>query len=35
VDHSEGKGVERAVAIMRFHGGSTRLCQLRTTLFWP
>jgi hypothetical protein len=35
VDHSEGKGGERVMAIPRFQGGSPRLCQLRTELFWP
>jgi hypothetical protein len=34
VDHSEGKGGERAMAILRFQGGSPHLCQLRTTSFW-
>jgi hypothetical protein len=33
--HSEGKGGERAMAIPRFQGGSPRLCELRTTPFWP
>jgi hypothetical protein len=35
VDHLEGKDEKRVVAIMRFQGGSPRLCQLRTTLFCP
>jgi hypothetical protein len=35
VDHSKGKGGERAMAISRFQDGSHRLCQLRTVLFWP
>jgi hypothetical protein len=26
VDHSKGKGGERAMAILRFQGGSPRLC---------
>jgi hypothetical protein len=33
--HSEEKGGERVVAILRFQGCSPRLCQLRTALFWP
>jgi hypothetical protein len=33
VEHSEGKGGERVVAIPRFQGGSTRLCRLRTSSF--
>jgi hypothetical protein len=35
VDHSEGMGGERVMAILRFHDGSPRLCQLRTVSFWP
>jgi hypothetical protein len=35
VDHSEGKGGERVMAILRFQGGSPHLCRLRTTSFWP
>jgi hypothetical protein len=35
VDHSEGKGGERDVAIPRFQGGSPPLCRLRTISFWP
>jgi hypothetical protein len=35
VEHSEGKGGERAVDIPRFQGGSPRLCRLRTISFWP
>jgi hypothetical protein len=35
VKHSEGKGGESVVTILRFLCGSPRLCQLRTTLFWP
>jgi hypothetical protein len=35
VDHSEGTGGERIVAIMRFQGGSPCLCRLRTTFFGP
>jgi hypothetical protein len=30
VEHSEGKGGESAVAILRFLCGSPRLCRLRT-----
>jgi hypothetical protein len=30
VEHSEGKGEESAVAILRFLCGSPQLCQLRT-----
>jgi hypothetical protein len=30
VEHSEGKGMESIVAILRFLCGSPRLCQLRT-----
>jgi hypothetical protein len=30
VEHSEGKGGESVVAILRFLCGSPRLCQLRT-----
>jgi hypothetical protein len=33
VDHSEGKGGERVMPVLRFQGGSPRLCRLRTTLF--
>jgi hypothetical protein len=35
VEHSEGKGGESAVAILRFLCGSPRPCRLRTALFWP
>jgi hypothetical protein len=35
VEHSEGKGGERAVAIPKFQGGNPHICRLRTTLFWP
>jgi hypothetical protein len=35
VEHSEGKGGESVVAILRFLCGSPRPCQLRTVLFWP
>jgi hypothetical protein len=35
VDHSEGKGGERVMAIPRFQGGSPRLCRLRTASFLP
>jgi hypothetical protein len=35
VEHSEGKGGERVMAILGFQGGSPLLCRLRTTLFWP
>jgi hypothetical protein len=34
VDHLEGKGGERVMAILRFQGGSPRLCRLRTAIFW-
>jgi hypothetical protein len=30
VEHSEGKGGESAVSILRFICGSPRLCRLRT-----
>jgi hypothetical protein len=30
VEHSEGKGRESVVAILRFLCGSSRLCRLRT-----
>jgi hypothetical protein len=35
VEHSEGKGGESVVAILRFLCGSPRPCRLRTALFWP
>jgi hypothetical protein len=35
VEHSEGKGGESGVAILRFLCSSTRPCRLRTALFWP
>jgi hypothetical protein len=35
VEHSEGKGEESVVAILRFLCGSPRPCRLRTALFWP
>jgi hypothetical protein len=35
VEHSEGKGRESDVAILRFLCGSRRPCWLRTALFWP
>jgi hypothetical protein len=35
VEHSEGKGRERAMAIPRFLCGSSRLRRLRTGPFWP
>jgi hypothetical protein len=35
VEHMEGNGVERVVAITRFQGGGPYLCRLRTTSFWP
>jgi hypothetical protein len=35
VDHTEGKGGERVVAVLRFQCGSPRLCRLRTTSFCP
>jgi hypothetical protein len=34
VEHSEGKGGERAMAIPRFLCDSPRLCRLRTAPFW-
>jgi hypothetical protein len=33
VEHSEGKGVESVVAILRFLCGSSRSCRLRTAPF--
>jgi hypothetical protein len=33
VEHSEGKGGENVVAILRFLCGSSRPCQLRTAPF--
>jgi hypothetical protein len=33
VEHSEGKGGESDVAILRFLCASTHLCRLRTTSF--
>jgi hypothetical protein len=35
VEHSEGKGGESVVAILRFLCGSPRLCQLRTERLVP
>jgi hypothetical protein len=35
VEHSEGKGGEGVVAILRFLCGSPRSCRLRTMSFWP
>jgi hypothetical protein len=35
VEHSEGKGGESDVAILRFLCGSPNLCQLRTASLWP
>jgi hypothetical protein len=35
VEHSEGKGGESVVVILRFLCGSLRLCQLRTGHFGP
>jgi hypothetical protein len=35
VEHSEGKGGESDVAILRFLRGSPDPCRLRTTSFWP
>ncbi len=35
VEHSEGKGGESVVAILRFLCGSPCPCRLRTTSFWP
>jgi hypothetical protein len=34
VEHSEGKGGESAMAILRFLCGSPRPCRLRTAQFW-
>jgi hypothetical protein len=34
VEHSERKGEESVVAILRFLCGSPRPCQLRTMTFW-
>jgi hypothetical protein len=34
VEHSEGKGGESVVPILRFLCGIPHLCQLRTVLFW-
>jgi hypothetical protein len=35
VEHSEGKGGESVVAILRFLCGSPHPCRLRTVPFWP
>jgi hypothetical protein len=35
VEHSEGKGGESVVAIMRFLCGSPRPCRLMIVPFWP
>jgi hypothetical protein len=35
VEHSEGKGGESIVAILRFLCGSPHPCRLRTTPFGP
>jgi hypothetical protein len=35
VEHSEGKGGESVVAILRFLCGSHHLCRLRTVPFCP
>jgi hypothetical protein len=35
VKHSEGKGEESVMAILRFLCGSPHPCRLRTTPFWP
>jgi hypothetical protein len=35
VEHSEGKGGESVVAILRFLYGSSHPCRLRTASFWP
>jgi hypothetical protein len=35
VEHLEGKGEERDVAIPRFLGDNTDLCRLMTVSFWP
>jgi hypothetical protein len=34
VEHSEGKGGESVVAILRFLCGSPHSCRLRTASFW-
>jgi hypothetical protein len=35
VEHSEEKGGESVMAIPRFLCGTTHMCRLRTTPFWP
>jgi hypothetical protein len=35
VEHSEGKGRESDVVVLRFLCGSPRPCRLRTAPFWP
>jgi hypothetical protein len=35
VEHSEGKGRESVVAILRFLCGSPNPCRLMTVPFWP
>jgi hypothetical protein len=35
VEHSEGKGGESVVAILRFLCGSSGPCRLRAAPFWP
>jgi hypothetical protein len=35
MEHSEGKGGESVVVILRFLCGSPHSCQLKTTSFWP
>jgi hypothetical protein len=35
VEHSEGKGGESDVTVLRFLCGSPRPCRLRTAPFWP
>jgi hypothetical protein len=35
VEHSEGKGGESDVAVLRFLCGSPCPCRLRTAPFWP
>jgi hypothetical protein len=35
LEHSEGKGWESDVVILRFLCSSPRLCRLRTASFWP
>jgi hypothetical protein len=35
VEHSDGKGGDSDVVILRFLCGSPRPCRLRTASFWP